>query len=129
MRWDLMFFPLEDTQMEEGVDLGACDLVRNRILVHDEDVLEDECRERLEVDFFESYLALHLFRKVSGSSFCNCSLHLWQLYRDRYCEHKCQDGYNRQPDYFQRLFDNLFFLVLQLAKIIKISDKIRIFVA
>ena len=44
-------------------------------------------------------------------------------------EEQCRDGDECQPEYFESPFDGLICLYMsQLAKIVKISDKIRIFV-
>ena len=67
---------------EECVHLCSGLPVANRILVHDEDVLEHECREWLEMDLFESYLSLNLLRNLAHYSFADCCLHLWKLYRE-----------------------------------------------
>ena len=114
---------------EEGVHLGSCEAVAARMLVDDDDVLEDEGGERFEVHFLESYFSLDLFGDVSDDFLSDGCLHLRELYRNRYSEDECKDRNERQPEYFQRLFDNFQFLILQLAKIVKISDKIRIFAA
>jgi hypothetical protein len=43
-------------------------------------------------------------------------------------EEQCRDGDECQPEYFESPFDGLMCLYMsQLAKIVKISDKIRIF--
>ena len=67
---------------EEGVHLNSCDAVAYGILVHDHDVLEDECCEWFEVNLFESYLTLDLFGEVVDHLANYCGLHLWQLYRE-----------------------------------------------
>ena len=85
---------------EECVHLRSALTVADRFLVYDQDVFEYECGERFEVDFFKSYLSLNLFRKMAYYAFSNCCLHLWKLYRERYCEHKTKDGDNSQPEYF-----------------------------
>ena len=103
--------------------------VADRVLVDNGHVLQDEGGERLEVDFFECDLSLDLLGNVIHDFGCNRSLHLWELNREGYSEHKCQDGNKCQPEYFECLFNNFSFLVVQLANLVKISDKIRIFVA
>ena len=68
--------------LKECVNLYSRERVNCWIFILNKYILEDECCERLEMDFFECYLTLNPFGKVTDHLVYNCSLHLWELYRD-----------------------------------------------
>ena len=75
----------------------------------------------------ESYVSVeHVVKTVRDLS-CNESLDLRKLERQRYSEQEGYRGDKCQPEYFQNLFDDSRILCVQLANLIKISDKFRIF--
>ena len=112
---------------EKGVHLSSCAWAGDRTFVDDKGVFQDKSGEWLEVDLLEGDVSLNVFCHRPYHLFGYESLHLWQLYRKRNREYNRQYGHNGQPEYFQRPFYDFIFLNLQLAKIVKISDKIRIF--
>ena len=81
------------------------------------------------MDLLEGDVSVKLFREGSDYLVCNACLHSRCL--DCQCnrEQDCSDSDECQPKYFQSLFDTVNVLVVQLAKIVKISEKIRIFAA
>ena len=99
-----------------------------RIPVDYGDLLQDECCERLEVDLLKMDVTVKLLVKPVNDLTGDICLNLREL-DDQYSrEEQCRDGDECQPEYFKSPFDGLFCLyVSQLAKIVKISDKIRIF--
>ena len=79
------------------------------------------------MDFLKSDIAVQLFgQDINGFSGYH-RLDLRKLYGQRSCKQESDDSDQCQPEYFERLFYNSFLFEIQLAKIVKISDKIRIF--
>ena len=99
-----------------------------RITVYDGDLLQDEGCEWLEVDLLEMDVSVKLVIKPVHDLSCDICLNLRELDDQYPCEEQCRDGDECQPEYFESPFDGLICLYMsQLAKIVKISDKIRIF--
>ena len=90
-------------------------------------VLEDDVGERLDVDSLERDLSLDVVGKRFQDFVAHIGLDHRCLHEQNRCHHDDRNDDERQPDYFERLFDNFSVLFFQLAKIIKISEKIRIF--
>ena len=99
-----------------------------RITVYDGDLLQDEGCEWLEVDLLEMYVSVKLVIKPVHDLSCDICLNLRELDDQYPRKEQCRDGDECQPEYFESPFDGLICLYMsQLAKIVKISDKIRIF--
>ena len=97
------------------------------MLVYDYHILQNQGREWLEVYAVECDLSVKLFIDSLYDLVCNACLHCRSLQCERYSKDCCCQGNNDKPEYFQYTSDSRKVLFLQLAKIVKISEKIRIF--
>ena len=116
---------------EECVNLycSGVNRILDRRLVYYHDILEDKSGERLEVDLLECDLAVKLLRKRADRLVCNACLHSGCLDCQSHSNHDRSDSDECQPEYLQSFLYSLNVLIVQLAKIVKISEKIRIFAA
>jgi hypothetical protein len=97
--------------------------------VYDGDVLDDEGGERLEVNLLKSDVSVKLVGHFVDNLAGDGGLDFWKLYRQRSCKQDSSRSDQCQPKYFESLFYNSYVFDIQLAKVVKISDKIRIFAA
>ena len=99
-----------------------------RISIDYDYIFQQQCTEWLQMHFLETDVSV----KLSSNDFhylsCNERLDLWHLQSQRHGGKHCSNSNGRKPEYFKSLFNSQYNLMVQLANLIKISDKFRIFV-